>query len=47
MEKDFIIEQGPSKVYISKRAGDESDFWTGDKFCYDDPVIIIYIIIII
>ena len=30
--------QGPSQVYVSKRAGDESDFWAGGKFCYDDPV---------
>ena len=27
--------QGPSKVYVSKRAGDESDFWAQGKFCYD------------
>ena len=25
--------QGPSQVYVSKRAGDESDFWAGGKFC--------------
>ena len=31
--------QGPSKVYVSKRAGDESDFWAGGKYCYDDPVL--------
>ena len=31
--------QGPSKVYVSKRAGDESDFWAGGKFCYDDPIL--------
>ena len=31
--------QGPSKVYVSKRAGDESDFWSGGKFCYDDPIL--------
>ena len=31
--------QGPSKVYVSKKAGDESDFWAGGKFCYDDPVL--------
>ena len=24
------------KVYVSKRAGDESDFWAGGKYCYDD-----------
>ena len=39
--------QRHSKVYVSKRGGDESDFWTGGKFGYDDPVIIIYKIIII
>ena len=26
--------QGPSKVYVSKRGGDESDFWTGGNKCY-------------
>ena len=31
--------QGPSQVYVSKRAGDESDFWAGGKFCYDDPIL--------
>ena len=31
--------QGPSKVYVSKRAGDESDFWAGGKFCYEDPIL--------
>ena len=31
--------QGPSQVYVSKRAGDESDFWSGGKFCYDDPTL--------
>ena len=31
--------QGPSKVYVSKRAGDESDFWAQGKFCYDDPIL--------
>ena len=31
--------QGPSKVYVSKRAGDESDFWSGGKFCYNDPIL--------
>ena len=31
--------EGPSKVYVSKRAGDESDFWSGGKFCYDDPIL--------
>ena len=31
--------QGPSKVYVSKRAGDESDYWSGGKLCYDDPVL--------
>ena len=31
--------EGPSKVYASKRAGDESDFWAGGKFCYDDPTL--------
>ena len=27
------------KVYVSKRAGDESDFWAGGKYCYDDPTL--------
>ena len=31
--------EGPSKVYVSKRAGDEADFWAGGKFCYDDPTL--------
>ena len=31
--------QGPSKVYVSKKAGDESDFWAGGKFCYNDPIL--------
>ncbi len=31
--------EGPSKVYVSKRAGDESDFWAGGKFCYNDPTL--------
>ena len=31
--------EGPSKVYVSKRAGDESDFWAGGKFCYNDPIL--------
>ena len=31
--------EGPSKVYVSKRAGDESDFWEGGKFCYNDPTL--------
>ena len=30
--------QGPSKVYVSKRAGDESDFWGQGKFCYDEYI---------
>ena len=28
-----------SKVYVSKRANDESDFWKGGKYCYDDPTL--------
>ena len=28
--------EGPSKGYVSKKAGDESDFWSGGKLCYDD-----------
>ena len=24
---------------VSKRAGDESDFWSWGKFCYDDPTL--------
>ena len=31
--------QGPTEVYVSKRAGDESDYWSGGKFCYDDPIL--------
>ena len=31
--------QGPSEVYVSKRAGDESDFWSRGKLCYDDPTL--------
>ena len=31
--------EGPSKVYVSKKAGDESDFWAGGKYCYDDPTL--------
>ena len=31
--------QGPSQVYVSKRAGDESDYWSVGKLCYDDPVL--------
>ena len=30
---------GPSEVYVSKRAGDESDFWAGGKFCYEEPTL--------
>ena len=30
---------GPSEVYVSKRAGDESEFWAGGKFCYEDPTL--------
>ena len=30
---------GPSKIYVSKRAGDESDYWSVGKLCYDDPVL--------
>ena len=31
--------EGASKIYVSKKAGDESDFWAGGKFCYDDPIL--------
>ena len=31
--------QGPSEVYVSKRAGDESDFWSGGKYCYNNPIL--------
>ena len=31
--------EGPPKAYVSKRAGDESDFWSGGKFCYDDETL--------
>ena len=24
---------------MSKRANDESDFWKGGKYCYDDPTL--------
>ena len=30
---------GPSKVYVSKRANDESDFWKGGKYCYENPIL--------
>lgn len=28
-----------SKMYVSKKAGDESDFWSTGKLCYDDPIL--------
>lgn len=28
-----------SKVYVSKRSNDESEFWRGGKYCYDDRVL--------
>ena len=31
--------QGPSKVYVSKKAGDESNFWSTGKIGYDDPIL--------
>lgn len=31
--------EGPSQVYVSKKAGDESDYWSAGKLCYDDPVL--------
>ena len=46
MEKDFT--QLPSKikfnyrteVYISKKSNDESDFWKGGKYAYEDEKMI-------
>ena len=31
--------EGRSKVYVSKKAGDESDYWSGGKYCYNDPIL--------
>ncbi len=28
-----------SKTYVSKKAGDESDYWSAGKLCYDDPIL--------
>lgn len=37
---DRLYNQGgPSEVYVSKKANDESDFWKGGKYCYDDPLL--------
>ena len=32
-------EDGQSKVYVSKKAGDESDYWSAGKLSYDDPTL--------
>ena len=31
--------EGRSKAYVSKKAGDESDYWSGGKYCYNDPIL--------
>ena len=28
-----------SETYVSKKAGDESDYWSTGKLCYDDPIL--------
>ena len=28
-----------SETYVSKKAGDESDYWSSGKLCYDDPIL--------
>ena len=28
-----------SETYVSKKAGDESDYWSAGKLCYDDPIL--------
>ncbi len=28
-----------SETYVSKKAGDESDYWSAEKLCYDDPIL--------
>ena len=30
---------GPSQIYVSQKAGDESNYWSTGKFCYDDPIL--------
>ena len=32
-------KEGPSKVYVSKKAGEESDYWSNGKLCYDNPIL--------
>ena len=29
--------EGQSQIYVSKKAGEESDYWLTGKQCYDDP----------
>ena len=31
--------EGASEIYVSKKAGDESDYWSTGKLCYDDPIL--------
>jgi len=28
-----------SETYVSKKAGDESDYWSAGKLCYDGPIL--------
>ena len=28
-----------SETYVSKKAGDESDYWSAGKLCYDEPIL--------
>ena len=28
-----------SETYVSKKAGDKSDYWSAGKLCYDDPIL--------
>ena len=32
-------EEDKSQSYVSKRAGEESDYWLDGKLCYDDPIL--------
>lgn len=32
-------EEDKSQSYVSKRAGEESDYWSDGKLCYDDPIL--------
>ena len=35
----FNNKEGPSKIYVSKKAGEESDYWLNGKLCYDNPIL--------